>query len=213
MTSPYNIDVAWNPRNRSPAISSSSAVSSSSPRPQKAVGSAAKKTSAKRAGSNAKGQAPRKRKPGPMRKKCVWCSLTHGHFCSAGKCAVRARLGGIGTDDLLETCRALKEEFGEDLRLALEMEGEAGVMKLKKKASRGGSPLPSTSKASRPSNAGVKKSPKTTTKTVKKSKAPINARPVSISPTKVEFDSSAPFVDKLAILSLVCQQFARTQTA
>lgn len=78
---------------------------------------------------------PRKvcvKKPGPSRKKCVWCSLTHGHSCSADRCAVREKLGGIGSDELLERCRVLRAHYGEQLRVALERYGEMGVRTLEK---------------------------------------------------------------------------------
>eukprot|EP00163_Fabomonas_tropica_P001307 TRINITY_DN109_c0_g1_i1.p1 TRINITY_DN109_c0_g1~~TRINITY_DN109_c0_g1_i1.p1 ORF type:complete len:249 (+),score=67.45 TRINITY_DN109_c0_g1_i1:717-1463(+) len=74
----------------------------------------------------------KKRKPGPLRKKCVWCSLTHGHSCNSNRCAVRVQLGGIGSSNLLERCRILKREVGEEVRIALETEGEAGIAKLER---------------------------------------------------------------------------------
>eukprot|EP00163_Fabomonas_tropica_P001310 TRINITY_DN109_c0_g2_i2.p1 TRINITY_DN109_c0_g2~~TRINITY_DN109_c0_g2_i2.p1 ORF type:complete len:671 (+),score=132.16 TRINITY_DN109_c0_g2_i2:124-2013(+) len=74
----------------------------------------------------------KKRKPGPLRKKCVWCSLTHGHSCNTNKCAVRLQLGGIGSSELLERCRILKREVGEEVRIALAREGTAGIDKLER---------------------------------------------------------------------------------
>ena len=86
-------------------------------------------------GDKTMGRAPvygqvRKRKPGPVRRKCIWCCLTHGHACSDQSCSVRQRLGGIGSDELLEKCRVLKRVHGDKLRLALELFGENAVENL-----------------------------------------------------------------------------------
>jgi hypothetical protein len=69
------------------------------------------------------------RKPGPARRKCVWCSITHGHSCSSKgpQCSVARGLGGLGSDALLERCRRLRPIFGDALRSALERNGERGV--------------------------------------------------------------------------------------
>eukprot|EP00163_Fabomonas_tropica_P000122 TRINITY_DN10094_c0_g1_i1.p1 TRINITY_DN10094_c0_g1~~TRINITY_DN10094_c0_g1_i1.p1 ORF type:complete len:707 (-),score=176.30 TRINITY_DN10094_c0_g1_i1:390-2510(-) len=72
-----------------------------------------------------------RRKPGPSRVKCVWCSVTHGHRCSDHQCAVRRKLNGIGSNTLLEHCRILKKaDMGPALREALLSGGEEGVARL-----------------------------------------------------------------------------------
>lgn len=67
------------------------------------------------------------RKPGQFRKKCVWCSLTHGHYCD-DKCIVYKSLGGVGSDKLLEKCRFLRKKINKDhVKNILILLGESGI--------------------------------------------------------------------------------------
>ncbi len=76
---------------------------------------------------------------GPDRAKCVWCSVTRSRMCDRGRCPVRAKLGGIGTNASMKKHRFLRVQARHItppalVRKTLVEEGEAGLNRLYEQA-------------------------------------------------------------------------------
>ena len=101
------------------------AASSSSARPKPPTPAPVPKapsSSGSRRGSASDGRGDdgfARSRTGPVRKKCVWCSITHGYPCNMDQCLIRKSLGGIGDDELLGRVRDMRTKYGSSVRKAL----------------------------------------------------------------------------------------------
>ena len=76
---------------------------------------------------------------GPDRRKCVWCSVTRSRMCERGRCPIRAKLGGIGTNAGVKKHRFLRFRARHIappalVRKTLLEEGEGGLDRLYEQA-------------------------------------------------------------------------------